>query len=67
MNDYHAWEIERLLGLLGDSQLRSIAVWKWEDYTNEEIAAMLGCTTRTIERKLNVIQAFWSQENHDEC
>ena len=62
-----AEEIERLLGLLGDSQLRSIAVWKWEDYTNEEIAAMLGCTTRTIERKLNVIQAFWSQENHDEC
>jgi len=56
-------EIERLLGLLGDSQLRSIAVWKWEDYTNEEIAAMLDCTTRTIERKLNVIRTIWAEEN----
>ncbi len=63
MSDYHPGERERLLGLLGDSRLRSIAVWKWEDYTNEEIAAMLGCTTRTIERKVKVIQAFWAEEN----
>jgi DNA-directed RNA polymerase specialized sigma24 family protein len=56
-------EIERLLGLLGDSQLRSIAVMKWQDYTNEEIAAMLGCTTRTIERKLRLIRTLWAEEN----
>ena len=55
---------ERLLGLLRDSQLlRAIAVWKWEDHTNEEIAAMLGCTTRTVERKLKAIRTIWNQEN----
>jgi RNA polymerase sigma factor (sigma-70 family) len=56
-------EVERLLGLLGDPQLRAIAVWKWEDYTNEEIAAMLNCKTRTIERKLRVIRTIWGEEN----
>jgi DNA-directed RNA polymerase specialized sigma24 family protein len=56
-------EIERLLGLLGDPQLRSIAVWKWEDHTNEEIAALLGCATRTVERKLSLIRKIWAEEN----
>src|SRR4051794_5171067 len=34
-----AEECRRLLDRLGDAQLRSIAVWKMEGYTNDEIAA----------------------------
>jgi RNA polymerase sigma factor (sigma-70 family) len=54
--------IERLLGRLKGPQLRSIAVWKWEGYTTEEIAAMLGCSPRTIQRKLRLIRAIWIEE-----
>jgi RNA polymerase sigma factor (sigma-70 family) len=55
--------IERLLRRLGNAQLRSIAVWKWEGYTNDEIAARLGCKTRTIERKLRLIRTIWGKED----
>ncbi len=55
-------EYGRLLGQLGDGELRSIALWKMEGYTNEEIAAKLGCVPRTIERKLRVIRGLWKQE-----
>src|SRR5262249_33556065 len=33
-----AEEFQRLLGLLGDATLQSVAVWKMEGYTTEEIA-----------------------------
>jgi RNA polymerase sigma factor (sigma-70 family) len=52
--------IEQLLSRLGNAQLRSIAVCKWEGYSNEEIASMLGCSSRTIERKLVLIRTLWS-------
>lgn len=55
-------EIQRLLDRLGTKELRSIAVWKWEQYTDEEIAVMLGCTVRTIERKVKLIRAIWAEE-----
>jgi RNA polymerase sigma factor (sigma-70 family) len=55
--------IERLLNCLdGKSQLRSIAIWKWENYSNEEIATMLGCSSRTILRKLRLIRTIWVEE-----
>jgi DNA-directed RNA polymerase specialized sigma24 family protein len=57
-----AEECERLLARLDDPQLRSIALWKMEGYTNEEIAGRLGCVTRTVERRLGVIRGLWSQE-----
>jgi DNA-directed RNA polymerase specialized sigma24 family protein len=52
--------IERLLSRLGNSRLRAIAVWKWEGFSNEEIASMLGCCSRSIERKLQLIRTIWS-------
>ena len=55
-------ECQRLLRSLGDVQLRSVAVWKLEGYTNEEVAAMLGCTLRTVERKLRLIRTIWEAE-----
>jgi DNA-directed RNA polymerase specialized sigma24 family protein len=58
-----AEEFQRLLDRLGDEELRTIALWKLEGYTNEEIAAKLGCVARTVERKLRVIRGLLDQEN----
>jgi DNA-directed RNA polymerase specialized sigma24 family protein len=55
--------IEHLLSRLGNARLRSIAVWKWEGYFNEEIASLLGCSTRTIARKLELIRTIWNKED----
>jgi RNA polymerase sigma factor (sigma-70 family) len=57
-----AEECRRLLELLGDESLRKVAVWKMEGYDNHEIADLLGCSRRTIARKLDAIRMLWSQE-----
>jgi DNA-directed RNA polymerase specialized sigma24 family protein len=57
-----AEECQRLLDQLTDSILRTIAVWKMEGYTTEEIAAKLGCVPRTVERKLQLIRKLWGRE-----
>lgn len=57
-----AEECRRLLGRLEDDTLRSVAVWKMEGYTNEEIAEKLACVRRTVERKLRLIRAIWESE-----
>ena len=44
-------------------QLRSIAEWKRKGYKNEEIATMLGWTSRTLERKLKLIRMIWGEED----
>ena len=51
-----AEEYQRLLDSLEDDQLRQVAVWKLEGYTNEEIAARLGLTVRSVGRKLHIIR-----------
>ncbi len=58
-----AEECERLLCALDDSELQSIALWKTEGYTNEEIASELGCVLRTVERKLQTIRRRWSDDD----
>jgi RNA polymerase sigma factor (sigma-70 family) len=55
-------EYQRLLGLLDDAELRSIALWKVEGLTNEEIADRLGCVERTVERKLQRIRILWAED-----
>jgi DNA-directed RNA polymerase specialized sigma24 family protein len=54
-----AEECRRLLNLLDDATLQTVAVAKMEGYTNDEIAQRLQVKTRTIERKLNVIRTMW--------
>ena len=54
-----AEENQRLLGQLGDEQQRSIAAWKMEGHTNEEIAARLGIALATVERRLRLIRKTW--------
>ena len=55
-------ECRRLLELLDEPELRQVALWKVEGYTNEEIAARLDCAARTVERKLQRIRILWSGE-----
>ena len=57
-----AEECRRLLDILNDDGLRTVALWKMEGYTVEEIADRLGCVPRTIERKLRVIRRLWEDE-----
>jgi DNA-directed RNA polymerase specialized sigma24 family protein len=57
-----AEEFQRLLDLLNDAELRSIALWKMEGYTIDEIAAKLGCVPRTVDRKLRRIRGQWEKE-----
>jgi DNA-directed RNA polymerase specialized sigma24 family protein len=58
-----AEECDRLVGALGDEELKSIARWKADGYTNEEIAVKLGCVLRTVERKIKAIRQHWSSED----
>lgn len=57
-----AEDYERLLDRLGDAELRSIAVWALEGYTNAQIAAKIDKVESTVERKLNRIRTLWSRE-----
>jgi DNA-directed RNA polymerase specialized sigma24 family protein len=57
-----AEEYRRLLELLGDPELKQVAVWKMEGYTHAEIAAKVGCLPRTVERMLRLIRDTWAAE-----
>jgi DNA-directed RNA polymerase specialized sigma24 family protein len=53
---------QRLLDLLGDEELRTIALQKMEGFSNEEIAGLRKCAPRTVERKLRLIRRLWEKE-----
>jgi DNA-directed RNA polymerase specialized sigma24 family protein len=57
-----AEECQRLLGMLDEPQLRQVALWKLEGYSNEEIAAKLGRSLPTVERKLRRIRELWADQ-----
>ncbi len=57
-----AEEYDRLIESLGDDSLRRVAQAKLEGYSNEEIAGQLGCSLRTVERKLWVIRKTLNAE-----
>jgi DNA-directed RNA polymerase specialized sigma24 family protein len=57
-----AEEHERLLRGLGDPELASVALWRMEGYTVEEIAGRLGCVPRSVKRKLQLIRSIWEKE-----
>ena len=52
-----------LLGALSDDTQRHIATWKLEGYSNEEIAKKLGCSLRSVERKLALIRQKWTESD----
>jgi DNA-directed RNA polymerase specialized sigma24 family protein len=54
--------VEQIFSHLGVGPLRDLAVAKLEGYTNAELAQRLGCSERTIERRLNLIREKCQQE-----
>src|SRR5262249_54092120 len=54
-------ECRRLLALLPEPELHSVAVWKMEGDTTEQIAARLECAPSTVERKLRRIRGLWAE------
>jgi DNA-directed RNA polymerase specialized sigma24 family protein len=56
-----AEQSERLLAMLGDTTLQRLAQWKLNGQTNAEIAGSLGCSLRSVERKLALIRLKWSE------
>ncbi len=57
-----AEQYDRWMKALGSEELTRLAEWKLEGFTNEEIAAKWGRTTRTVERKLNLIRKILIHE-----
>jgi RNA polymerase sigma factor (sigma-70 family) len=58
--------LERRLQSLGNAELRQIALWRLEGYSNREIAERLGCTERSVERKLERIRSKWTRCDDNE-
>ena len=56
-------ECRRLLGVLRDDSLRVVARLRMEGYSNTEVAGQLGCSLRTIARKVELIRRSWLAEN----
>ena len=54
-------QVDTLLAALGDEMLQQLAAMKMAGDTNIEIAEKLGCSERTIKRKLQVIRTIWSE------
>ncbi len=61
-----AEQYQLLLASLEEPELMQIATWKLEGLTNEEIAEKYGRTTRTVERKLQLIRKIWIHHHVDE-
>ncbi len=57
-----AEQCERLLRKLADKSLETVALRRMEGYSVEEIAAELGCASRSIKRKLQLIRSIWENE-----
>jgi RNA polymerase sigma factor (sigma-70 family) len=53
--------LERRLEALGDADLRQIALWRLEGYTNREISDQLDCTERSVERRIERIRKLWTK------
>ena len=53
--------LERMLGVLGGSELQRVVVWRMEGHSNEEIATRLGRSVATVERKLKTIRTIYTE------
>ncbi len=56
-----AEQFQYLLDLLrrNEAILEPIALWKFEGYTDQEIAQRLGCSRSKVARKLSLIRKIW--------
>ena len=63
---YVAEQYELMMMSLGDDELVQLATWKMEGFSNEEIAKKVNRTTRTVERKLQLIRKIWIHRHVDQ-
>jgi DNA-directed RNA polymerase specialized sigma24 family protein len=54
-------DFERLLSMLDDPVLKTVALRKLEGFSSEEIAGELQTSTRTVDRKVLLIRAIWDK------
>jgi len=59
-------QCRNLLEDLEDQDLQQLALAKLHGYQNEEIATQLGCSIRTVERRLQLIRKIWQKRFSDE-
>jgi DNA-directed RNA polymerase specialized sigma24 family protein len=57
-----AEQMQRLFSQLPKEVLAQVATMKVEGFTNDEIASRLGCSERSVKRKLQLIRKIWSAE-----
>ena len=56
-------QFDHLLATINDPQLQELALGKMEGFTNSEMAERLGCSVRTIERRLRLIRVKCQEED----
>ena len=54
--------VARLLNALPDENLRGVALGKFENLTNRELAERMDCSLATVERRLQMIRKLWSRK-----
>jgi RNA polymerase sigma factor (sigma-70 family) len=54
-------EYEGLLLQLDSQDLQAVALWRMEGYSVEDIAERLGCVSRTVKRRLQLIRSLWQK------
>jgi len=57
-------QFDALLQSIDDPQLQELALGKMEGYSNDEMAERLGCSLRTIERRLRLIRVKCSERTN---
>ena len=57
-----AEEFRLRIEALDDDQIRQVALLRLDGYSNEEIAARMGCATRTVIRRINAIRETWRRD-----
>jgi len=56
-------ELQSRLARLKKEDLVAVALRKLDGYTNDEIAAQLGCACRTVERRLRLVRSRIPSQN----
>lgn len=56
-------QYDHLMGLLEDDEHRRVAFYNLAGYTNEETAALVGLSLRTVKRRLAAIRRVWEAES----
>ena len=59
-------ECDRLLAVLGDAELRQIALLRMEGHSVKDVAAKQKCAPSRVKRRLKLIRGIWEREARHE-